>query len=288
MSVDTEDFHFAGLARPVRFAGCGALAATVAARLNGWAVAPWPANEPIPAPIIAVTSRGSHFILTGMYIDGEETYPDETDAACAFAAELIMAHGRANPDLVFLHGGAAMLDGRLIVYPAEGKTGKSTLTAQIAARGARIFSDDVVPVSLTTGTAHALGIEPHLRLPLPEALPEGDRRWIAGHLTLANSRLAYLGLPRTGAGALAPLGEESRVGGFVLLERRDDAVPSLSTCARADVMKLIIRQNFGNDRPASELLPRFKALVESAPCWRLRYRGGGEAADLLQTLSAAA
>src|SRR3546814_15265532 len=109
-----------------------------------------------------------------------------------------------------------MVHDRLFAFPAPGRTGKSTLTAQLAASGARIFSDDVLPLDVTTACAGALGIEPRLRLPLPAACSHGFQRWFARRKTLTNSRYAYIGLPRSGPGAPAPLGaersEERRVG----------------------------------------------------------------------------
>lgn len=287
MTADRALLRFGPINRPAAFTGCAALAAIVAARLNGWDVAPWlPAAESL-APVVSIAARGGKFVLSSDFITGEDVYDDDTDAACAFIVELIMAYGAQDRDALFLHAGGAVLGERLIVYPAVGKTGKSTLTAQLAARGARIFTDDVVAVNLDTCRARALGIEPHLRRPLPDALDAGERRWIEDRIALANRRLAYLGLPRAGQGALAPLGEERPIGAFVLLERREGMRPALAPCPRPDIMKLIIRQHFGAARPAPELLPRFKALIESAPCWRLTYSGGSEAAELFQRIGEA-
>ncbi len=283
---DTAFFRFGPIARPVVFVNCASLAAMIAARLNGWSVTPWPRTGARSEPVITVTRRENDYALASDTIKGEETYEGEANIVCAFIAELVMAFGAADPDTLFLHAGGAVIADRLVIYPASGKTGKSTLTAQLAARGARVFTDDVVPVNLETGKAMALGIEPHLRKPLPDALPAAERRWIEDHVSIANKRMAYLGLPRKGAGSLAPLGEARKIGAFVLLERREGVAPLLEPCARVDLMKLIIRQHFGAARPAPEILPRFKALIESAPCWRITYSGGDEAARLIEELVA--
>jgi hypothetical protein len=282
---DTAFFRFGPVARPVAFVNCAPLSQTIAARLNGWAVAPWPETTARPEPVITVTRRENDYALASDTIKGEEIYEGDTNIVCAFIAELVMAFGAADPETLFLHAGGAVVGDRLVIYPARGKTGKSTLTAELAARGARVFTDDVVPVNLETGKAMALGIEPHLRKPLPDALPAAERRWIEDHVSIANARMAYLGLPRAGAGALAPLGETRRIGAFVLLKRNEGARPRLESCPRVDLMKLIIRQHFGAARPAPEILPRFKALIESAPCWRVTYSGGDEAARLIEELA---
>ncbi|MFM2129636.1 MAG: hypothetical protein RL477_1182 [Pseudomonadota bacterium] len=283
MTAGRTLLRFGPISRPVAFTGCDGLVESVAARLCGWTVAPWLSAD-APAPVISIAARGGKFSLISDFIAGEETYDDATDAVCALLAEVIMAMSAEAPDTLFLHAGAAVVNGRLIVYPARGKTGKSTLTAQLAAQGARVFSDDVVPVSLDTRRARALGIEPHLRLPLAGTLAADERRWIEDHTAVANRRTIYVGLPRSGPGALAPLGEECAIGAFVLLDRGEGIAPELAPCPRPDIMKLIIRQHFGAARPAADLLPGLKALIESAPCFRLRYSGGSEAASLLRRM----
>jgi hypothetical protein len=200
-------------------------------------------------------------------------------------AELIMAYGAAQPEALFLHAGGAVIGNRMMIFPARGKTGKSTLIAQLAHRGARIFSDDVIPIHTGMLKVRALGIEPRLRLPLPASLPAAMGDWVTGHRHLFNSKMTYIGLPREGAGALAPLGEERPVDAIVLLARKTGARAELVPCPRAEVLKLLIAQHFGAATPTATLVDRLKALTDAAPCYRLTYGGGDEAPDLLQRLA---
>ena len=57
---------------------------------------------------------------------------------------------------LLLHAGVVELDGRAIVMPALPGTGKSTLTAALAASGARLLSDEFGVVDLDRGILHPL------------------------------------------------------------------------------------------------------------------------------------
>lgn len=264
--------------------GCAELITPLTQCLHGWPVIPWSGGAAIP-PVITVASRGTEFVLTSHFIDGEEVYGDPPSIICAFMAELIMAYGAANPETLFIHAGGAVMENRMMIFPARGKTGKSTLIAQLAHRGARIFSDDVIPLDTGTLCTHALGIEPRVRLPLPADLPTAMHDWVTRHRHLSNSKMTYIGLPRQGPGALAPLGEERPIDAIVLLVRDPGSRAELVPCSRAEVLKQLVRQHFGANTPAATLVARLKALTDAAPCYRLTYGGGDEAPDLLQRLA---
>jgi len=283
----TTRWRFGPVAEPVEITGCTGLLEPVSRCLHGWPLAPW-APESTDDPAIAITTRETEFVLTSRFIAGEETYADAPSIVCAFMAELIMAYGATQRDNLFLHAGGAVVEDRMMVFPARGRAGKSTLVAQLAQRGARIFSDDVVPLDIATLRGRALGIEPRLRLPLPESLSATMHGWVEAHRRLFNRKITYVGLPRQGPGALAPLGEERPIDAIVLLAREPGARPTLEPCSRADVLKQLVHQHFGGPVTAVTLIARFKALVESAPCYRLRYDGGEEAPDLLHRMARAA
>ena len=70
---------------------------------------------------------------------------DRVDAACSFIVDLIRAYIAAAPSLLCLHGAAAEFAGRLVVFPTPYRSGKSTLTAYLAAAGVRVYADDILP-----------------------------------------------------------------------------------------------------------------------------------------------
>lgn len=280
-------YRFGPVAAPVAFHGCDDLVPLIAGRMHGWRITPWPdAGEVEPA--LAVTRQSSEYELRSRFMRKCETYDDAPKAAMAFFAELIMAYGAEAPNRFFLHAAGVVVQDFLFAFPAPGRTGKSTLTAQLAASGARIFSDDVLPLDVTTARAGALGIDPRLRLPLPVACSEAFRSWLARRKTLANSRYAYVTLPRHGPGALAPLGEERPVAAFIQLQREENVRATLAPCRRADIVALLIRQHFGGTLPMPRVVARFKGIVEATPCYRLTYADGAEAVEALDALAAAA
>jgi len=283
----TTRWRFGPVAAPVEITGCTGLIGSITHCLHGWPVIPW-MPESTDDPAIAITTRGTEFVLTSHFIIGEETYTDEPSIVCAFMAELIMAYGATQRNNLFLHAGGAIVEDRMMIFPAEGRAGKSTLVAQLAQSGARIFSDDVVPLDIATLRGRALGIEPRLRLPLPESLSAAMHGWVEAHRHLFNRKMTYVGLPRQGPGALVPLGEERPIDAIVLLAREPGARPTLEPCSRANLLKQMVYQHFGGPVAATTLIARFKVLVESAPCYRLHYDGGEEAPDLLHQMARAA
>jgi hypothetical protein len=221
-------------------------------------------------------------VLNADGLDPAETYDSLIDIICAFIAELIMAYGREHPNRLFLHAAGAMIGGKLWLFPGAGTTGKSFMSVQLARHGARLFSDDVVPVDLKTCTGYAMGIEPRLRLPLPDAMDDEPRRWTQEHLSLRDDGAGYVALGPQGADRLAPQGTACPVGGIVLIDRDADSPPSLEPLPRADVLKLMIVQNFGAKLPAATLVAGLARLVENLPCWRLRFAGGEAGIALLR------
>lgn len=256
----------------------------IAARTHGWHIAPWegPAS---PEPALVVTRTGETYDVHNRRSDETETYGNSTNAVMAFMAELIMAYGAEDVHNLFFHAAGVVVQDRLFAFPAKGRSGKSTLTAELALRGARIFSDDVLPVNLGTGEASGLGIEPRIRLPLPANSRTQFHEWYAAHSVLANKRYSYLGLPRSGPGALAPLGEKHPIAAFVQLDRREDAETALTPGTRPEIMSLLIRQHFGARAAMPEVIERFKALVENVPCFVLSYARSADAAALLDELA---
>ncbi len=281
--------QFAGIPGSVLFDGCADLLDRLAVLSQGWA---WQQTDDARAPLITVTKKPATASAAGWGIVSRWTpeaavYDDAADILCALLADLVMAYVAANDRLLCLHAGAVAIGpetiGRpapLFVFPAETQAGKSTLTAALAASGGRLYSDDVLPVDLTTQTAAsavAIGLAPRPRLPLPAALPGPLRDAILRRVALANARYGYVALPRE---QIAPRGERRAIAAFVRLERAPGHA-SLTATPRSEIMTLLLRQNFGAAPPAAELVERFAALTGAARCWRLRYNDIGEAVALL-------
>ncbi len=275
-------YRFADLEAPVALTGCADVLDAVRRLAPSWPIRPCDPGAATAAeasdPVISVQRLADG----GYHIDCRATgesrsYDNLPYIVCALFADLMVAYGKAHPDLLMLHAGAVRIDGRLIAFPARSKTGKSTLTALLARRGATIWSDDVIPVDLSCGHALAFGITPRLRLPLPEALPAEDRHWIQSRIDLGHPKVGFIPC----GDFLAPLGERAPITAFIELVRDDKAEPALAPARRADLLKLLILQNFGGPGEAVTLLGECARLVESRPCYRITHPGGDAALPLL-------
>jgi hypothetical protein len=199
--------------------------------------------------------------------------------ACAFIAELFWPFLEANPGLLCLHGAAAEFSGRLIVFPNRYHAGKSLLSACLAARGTRLFTDDVLPLEISSGFGMAMGIRPRLRIPLPDDLSPRAEGFLTSRGGPSSDRYTYLALDRN---EMAAAGETLPLGGFVILERSERTPLALSEISRSEVLREVIWQNFARDLHSATIVERFHAIVEQSPCYKIRYQHAEEAASLLQ------
>lgn len=277
--------QFAGIARPVLFENCPDLLDRFSAVSCGWSwqTAGEDAGEPCITVSAALLNGQRAWRITSRWTPQAAVYDDPADILCALVADLILARTEAER-LLCLHAGAVAIgpgpDAPLFAFPADTMSGKSTLTAALALSGARLYSDDVLPVDLAGGPAAkavALGIAPRPRLPLPDALPRPLRDEALRRMAIDNPRFGYIGLPR---GQLAPLGERRPIAAFVLLERTPGHA-RLTAASRSEIMTLLLRQQFGAVPPAAELVERFAMLTATTRCWRLRHSDIGEAVALL-------
>ena len=279
--------NFEGLSRPVALVGCDHLLDRFAPLLNGWPVTVRPSSPGAAAasspPTITVRRSEDGYTIASEWTDGIEAYRDDTDIVCALFADLIMAHAAEDKALVHLHAGAVQWGGRLLVFPSGSKGGKSTLSAQLARIGGRVFSDDVLPVRSRDGRAVALGMAPRLRLPLAKGASEAFRAFVAARNALANDKYAYLALDgRDDTGILAPRGEQAAIGSFILLQRDASNSPALEVGSRSALLRLLVRQHFETSLSSVEVLNFLHGLVSTVPCLNLRYREAEDAVAMLQ------
>jgi len=282
--VDTSSWRFGPLERPVALPVDARFVRTLFELTNGWTIEPW--SGPSSAPVITLRRDDEGYVVTSDWLDKPLRYADDTDATCTFFVELVVAYSESRSDLLLLHAGAAAVAEALIVFPATGNAGKSTLTTTLAAAGACVFSDDALPVSLERGTGSALGIAPRPRVPLPAGFDRSTREFLEERIAIANESFAYVALsPANAAGGLAERGTERPIGAFILLDRQggsDEGAPvRIVPASRAETMATLIGQHLGRPPPARALVESVAKLVERVPCLRMHYREADEAARFL-------
>jgi hypothetical protein len=183
-----------------------------------------------------------------------------------------------NRNLLCLHGGAVKIGGGLVCFPARGYTGKSTLVANLAARGHKVFCDDVLGLAPPKERGVSLGLMPRLRVPLAPSLSPEVRNFIATHQGPADRQWIYL---KPNAGQIAKLGESAPIQAFVILERRDAGKPELIEAGTAEVLKELIAENIIRKLPMPVIFDRLHRLAATRRRYRLRYSDPGEAARFL-------
>lgn len=274
--VNSVMVQFAQLSRPVAFIGCRHLIDDFPRYFRNWRFTEISGHSAVkPAITVARTSDG--YRLTAPWFDGPLERYDDIDAVCALIAEVIRGSVDEDSDLLCLHAAAAVIAGRLVVFPNRYRAGKSLLSGCLAAHGARVFADDVLP--LVGSEAMAPGVSPRLRLPLPDNLDPTTSDFLMRHHGPSNGHYGYLDLPAT---HLAGYGERAAIESFVLLDRRDEGDATLEPIERSRVLRQTIWQNFGREAGAEQILSRLERAVAQASCYRLTYARADDAARLLK------
>ena len=266
----------AGLEATLRLEGAPELAEALRAAMPGWPLAPVPAAARPPSCEALTAWREAEGY--GQAVPGRSRprrLPGLATAAASLIADLIPRLLDARPRQSGLHCAAVEIDGRLVLFPATHRAGKSLLCAAFAAAGHRVFADDVLLLSIEDGgraVGEALGIAPRLRLPLPTHLPAALADFIAAHDRVSDRRYAYLTLGRD---RLAGHGERLPIGAIVLLDRLSGTPsPSLTRLSPGDGLLQLLSQSLAGDADSHDpgrLVPRLLPMMQGLPCRSLRY-----------------
>lgn len=241
-----------------------------------WAFKESDGSVPDESGIVATrTKRG--YQVEAPWLEEPRRYSDDVNLACGLAVLVNRSMLGEDEGLLCLHGAGVAIGGRVVVFPNYYRAGKSTLTVCLAAAGARVFSDDILPI-LPDDSCMALGISPRLRLPLPEAAGLRTAAFVKSHAGAVNKQYLYVELDEDGQ---APFGATAPFGGFVLLDRKDDGPASLEAVGMGEVLKQLVLRNFVRQMSADESLKRLHGIVSGSRCFRLTYSNGDEASDLL-------
>ncbi len=258
----------AGLGVTVRLENATLLAEALRAAMPGWPLARWPAPAARSRELSA-WGEGNGYCQAVAGRSRPRWLPGLATAAGSLIADLIPPFLESRPGMMGLHCAAVEVDGRLVLFPATHRTGKSLLSAAFAEAGYRVFGDDVLMLT-ATGEGLALGVAPRLRLPLPDLLSPRLRRFIAEHDAVSDDRYHYLALD---GDRLAGHGEARPIGAIVMLERVPGIrAPSLTRLTPGDGLLHLLGQSLaGEDHDPAHLLQRLLPMMQDLPCRLLRY-----------------
>ena len=222
------------------------------------------------------------YAFSSPFMDKTESYAEPVNAICAIVAELAWARLREDPSLLCLHGAAAEFSGRLVVFPATRRAGKSTLSVALAAAGIRIFTDDFLPLTIAeSGVISGIssGVSPRLRLPVPAQIGPIAADYINRRVSLSNKQYTYVAPLKNES---ASFGEMAPLGGLVFLDRQDGAAPKMREITKAEALKTLIEQNFSRAGNAGDILAMLEFLAQGLPAFSLRYDQAEPAIALLK------
>jgi hypothetical protein len=262
---------FTPAAEPVRDA--------LAAVLVGWPRSPAVATGAEPLVEVDLDDRGVH--LTSPAGDWKRLEPTPESAVCTLVVELMAAYVDADPALGNLHAGAVEIGGRLIVFPATNRAGKSTLVTALGAASHRVFADDLLPIDLRSLDAVASGCLPRLRLPLPPSATEALKRAVEERSVLSDGYYGFVAPP---ADKVVRHGDRAPIGAVVLLDRVEMPVKARLEGARADEALLrVLIQDTKSRYAARWTFERYFDLIETVRIERLTYSDIGDAISCLES-----
>ena len=275
--TDSVYVSFEDLSRPLLLRNCSTLLEHFPLIFPGWKISTSESSALEPVIRIERDSKGI-FGVSAEWLDKTAEYEDEVDTLCALIARVVKARTLEDTSLLCLHGAAVEVGGKLIIFPNRYRAGKSVLAVCMAAAGFRVYSDDILPISLDSGEGIAPSIAPRLRFPYPENLEHRSRQFIESRAALKGKRYHYLDLAPD---RLAPRNSRASIGAFVFLERTDGVRADLQPISEAEVLRQVLWQNFAREADAPSTLGRLGQLVNRAQRFVLRYERADDAVDLL-------
>ncbi len=225
--------------------------------------------------------------------DGAMRVGSPEEAANQIVPLLVAEVIERSAGLVSLHAGAARVGDGLIVLPGDSMSGKSTLSLQLAARGARFVGDDRLLVGDGTALGGeggpvgvALGLTPRVRLPVHPAAGADYIAFVERHMAVEHrdeDGIATIATIDPEAIGGAPFGEAAPLSAIVVPRRveGDDSVLDLRPLPRGQATLALLHQAATPAVDATELVGMMGALAAGVPCWSLAYGSSARAADRL-------
>ena len=234
------------------------------------------------SPFLSISYDDERYQLSSEHMDKPVFWNDPLNTICEMVVEVAWAQLRQDPSLLCLHGAAIEFAGRLVVFPATKRAGKSTLSVALAAAGHKIYTDDFLPVMLSEDQellGISNGISPRLRLPVPTTFGDRANSYIANRSHIRNRQYQYV-TPRDTE--LAVNGQTAPLGALVYLQREDLADASIQPIQKAEALRDLIVQNFSRAINAHGILLLLDFAVTNLPIYRLKYHDVDQAIDILQ------
>ncbi len=269
-------FSFDGLQRPVSFSGCEKMMANLKIILRDWKFQEVPVSAAVE-PVMSVRENKLGYHRESPWLTKAATYRDPLDAACDFVVDLVNGYVADNLGMLCIHCAAVEFSKGLVIFPAAYRTGKSKLAVALAQAGARVFTDDALPVPQRHGKGMALGILPRLRQPVPNGVCNAFLAFTRERAIAGSEKFLYINLNRN---ELAPFGTTAKIIGVVIPDLTEGPA-ALVPASDGEAVKATASRNFTHEVAALDILERLHTIVKKAECYTLKYEMIGQAVDIL-------
>jgi hypothetical protein len=274
--------RLSGLSKPLEFVNCPEIVDQFSLLMRGWKIEECK-DVGSAQPLIQIEKSATdyHWRKAALPVpqDWNANPPHSTCSAVGHLHhELVHWVVAEKPGFLCLHCAAIESEHGLIVLLGRARAGKSTLTAELAAAGYRLFGDDVLLLDNTSQHGVSFGLLPRLRLPLPETMTARAKKFATDRRGLSDRRYQYIAMK---SNELAPFGEQAPIASLVILDRVDSGNASLREVSIGDMLKTVIMQNCIDAVPATPTFDRLVEMSAKAQRFRLRYSIGLDAVKLL-------
>lgn len=204
-------------------------------------------------------------------------------ATCGAVADILQGYLDSRPGVFGFHCGAVQVNGHLLAFTGPYRAGKTTLVSRLGTEpDCALFCDDILPID-GDGVATALGVQPRLRLPLPNGLSGAFKSYVAANLTVSDNRYGFLDLSNQ-----ASLGTRAPLAAMIVLCRQEGARARFHELSTEDAAGFLIRQNIADPGDAGSHYDRVAAMAEDLVCLTLVYSDLEDAVSLIREAFGAA
>jgi len=275
--MNAFDLKLRGLRAPVLVMGIEAPDRLFDEYFQNWSydITPRSAAEPFATLVF----DGERYSLKTNLATDPVPHKSPVNAICDLVAAAARQRADERPEEMCLHAACVQMGAALVVFPAVRRAGKSSLTMALAAKGFKVFGDDVLSVTSRPGApvmGNATGSPIRLRLPLPPELPD----WLVDHIDAyrgpGNQQYLYVSPPQ-----IAHQGVQVPIGALIHLERGDDIATELLAMSPGIMLSRLLKQNFARSANADRILADLFGLAQNTPAFLLRYSNIEEAVDTL-------
>jgi hypothetical protein len=213
---------------------------------------------------LEVRRKGTGYRLLGS-VAAEATEGSLSQVLSSLFYEIVVRLIDSQPNLLWLHAGAAAYGDRAVLVSGASGCGKSTLVTSLCQRGWSFLSDDVIPLDLATFTVLPFPQMPMVRRNCGRELPAG--------------RLAELPKTKPDLPADNVSGAAASVAVLILPRYTRSRPRRLSPCSPAQAGMELLRNCLNFKAHRQTAVERLCALVKQVPTFSLTFGQGADAAE---------